>query len=124
MSSDFQIICLSHDPALTIEQDYPTSEQAIADAADHYAHPECDLIVGRWSGGLVELCCPGMVEGRAIPDHSGWHRDDEWVDAAWLRLALLAGAATTANARVPGCWKYLRLHRLRYILGVEEAPGS
>jgi hypothetical protein len=122
VSSDYQIICLSHDPAIIVEQDYTNAEQALNDAGDHYAHPDCDLIVGKWSGGLVELCCPGMPEGRKIRDHTWLHSGDQWVKAAWLRLALLAGAATTEAARIPGCWTYLRLHKLRYILGIEERP--
>lgn len=121
MSSDYRVICLSHDPAIEVDHDWIDADRALASIRDglEEEHPSCDLLVGRWSGGLVEVCCPGMVNG-APSNHSGWHREPKWADAGWLRLAVLAGLDVVKLARLYPCWTYDRAHRLRVILDVAK----
>lgn len=126
MSSTYAIFCLSHNPA--IEAAEPQGlEEAIALAADGLdGHPECDLLAARYSGGLIELGCPGRaVDGRVW--HPGWHRDAIWAEAGLLRVAAAvieteldghAEVITKAIQRLPMCWTTARLHRLRHVLEV------
>ena len=64
MSSDFHILCLSHEPALIIPgHEYDNPFAAIQVAADPMSretggHGSCDLLVGRYSASLVEVGCP------------------------------------------------------------------
>lgn len=132
MSSDYKILCLSHNPAIVIEGDWHSSRDghiiALAVAANpvgHEAtrqHAHCDLLVGRYSYPLVEVACPPSRPGDT--KHSGFHREAKWIDASWLRL-LAAAYASTDNAvlqaaqRVSGCWSADRVNRLRYELGLE-----
>jgi hypothetical protein len=131
VSSTYSIFCMSHDPAIDLP-DLPGVEESIEWARDGFGpHPSCDLLVGRYSGGLIEVGCPGAREPGITPGHrghSGWHRDTIWADAALLRVAAAAleeewdGRSTAiqhALAKLPMCWTLARLHRLRDILGVK-----
>lgn len=124
MSSTYNAICLSHDPAILINEiarhkiDLPISRD------DLRGHEHCDIVIGRWSGGLCELACPG----RDLPGPTGCrahHRSTEWTPVEWLRL--LVAATTPPNAIDPkllfrlsigGCWPLDRIHRLRDELGL------
>lgn len=124
MSSDYNALCLSHDPAIVMGTDERTWDAALE--RGRLDHPRCDLLVGRWSGGLVELCCPGMPVEQDHKPHSGWHRDPVWTDAGLLRIVALAwshaaldGVLRAALARTPMCWTKDRLMRLRPELGIE-----
>lgn len=131
MSSRYAIYCLSHDPAVEAVEEAPSLKEAETWAAAGFGHhPACDLLVARYSGGLVEIGCPPANEppgGRAPHrGHSGWHRDTVWADAKLLRVAAAsvavpgqAVALSSALQRLgAGCWKTERLHRLRYVLEV------
>lgn len=130
MSSDYDALCLSHDPAIILGMD-----ESSYDAALHRAridHPRCDLVVGRWSGGLVELCCPAMPvdrEDQGKP-HSGWHRDPIWADAGLLHIAAVVVqraendvALETALRKLPMCWTPQRLRLLSRVLGVPDGQS-
>lgn len=129
MSSDYHAICLNHDPALTIDDDNERGrrDQSAALTLGRREHPRCILLVGRWSGGLTGICCPGQVgyppKHPTPPTHSGWHRNDEWIGASWLRLLALSDEPTRVLAGRTGCWTYDTARRLRTVLGLGEADG-
>lgn len=115
MSSTYRVLCLSHDPAIALDIEWATPEAALAALADPGAaaeHPNCDLVVGRWSGALVEVCCPS---GRC-------HLRPIWVDKVWLRLLAVAhdskDVQVLAAADAFPCWPATRLARLRSELGL------
>ncbi len=123
MSSEYRILCLSHDPAIVVpsEDGWHRPEEALAAVADRTGpaelHANCALLVGRYSYPLVEVCCPRQTAIRQ-PGHSGYHpNSDEWVDAAWLRLLAVTTAEQRAPLRLPGCWTHETALRLRYELG-------
>jgi len=105
MSSEYTIICVSHDPAINIvDWDvFRSPEDALAVAHDrpdthHFMsqHKNCDLLVGRESGALVEVACPGSI-GRALPPGAGcrgyhMHTFATWTGVGWLRLLAMAFA--------------------------------
>lgn len=126
MSSTYKLLCLNHDPAIVIPgPDWNTPEPAIAAALEPAMHDwlvedhgQCDLLVGRYSYPLVEVCCPAHRK-----KCSTWHQGPVWIDADWLRL-LRAGMALVeddaqmkaAVGRVQShhaCWTPARIHRLR-----------
>lgn len=125
MSGNYRTICLNHNPALILLDAEWGSPEGAADALaavldrdpDGYLsdHAACDLLIGRWSGGLIQLCCPRR-------DMHGWmHRDPEWVEVGWLRLAhaaLLAGVHLEPKYRIPACWTDDRIRRLAPLLEV------
>jgi hypothetical protein len=139
MSSTYRILCLNHDPAIDIggewhsSQDGRSAAAAIAldpagavDAAGNAitdGHAGCDLVVGRYSYPLVEVCCP---QGR----HPGlYHPRPQWVDADWLRLLWHAQQAPeesslrrAASGSAMACWTPDRLGKLRNELGIDAAP--
>lgn len=130
MSSSYRILCMSHDPAIEAAEPHGVDEAVDMAIARFEGHPDCDLVVARYSGGLVELGCPAMGNPDGTPArnrHSGWHRDTVWGDAALLRIAAAvieteadghAEVLTAALKRLPMCWSAERLHRLRHVLGV------
>ncbi|MFH8619180.1 hypothetical protein ACH4E8_29520 [Streptomyces sp. NPDC017979] len=117
MSSAYRILCLSHDPAIATSSSYhypEGAEDAIRDQIQGHAH--CDLVIGRYSGGLVEIGCPSTPDpatGRCV------HGSTVWIDSDWLRL--LAAAHTSADTTVQHaaqhrCMPWHRLRRLRNAL--------
>lgn len=126
MSSRYRIICLSHDPAIVVlEPDWPQPDdplRVLADRASLPEHANCELVVGRFSYPLVQVCCPQSMERSNGPLHIGYHpHSDEWIDAGWLRLLLAAGPDAAKRARVPGCWSYERANRLRLELDLGDS---
>jgi hypothetical protein len=134
MSSEYRVLCLTHDPAIVIANEWrgPGGLAAALDAARKpttceatLEHRRCDLMVGRYSYPLVELACLGSGTTDA---HRPVHRDPVWVDADWLRLlyhARRSGVAVVQDAaagvgRSAGCWSVQRLARLRVELGVAD----
>lgn len=117
MSSTYRLLCLSHDPAICAGPEFGSnSAEDELNRAAETPHADCDLLIGRWSGALVEIGCP--------PRHaSTMHNRIEWVDVRWLRL--LTGAIHSADTRLLAlaepcmrtCWTTQRLHRLRELLG-------
>lgn len=126
MSSNYHVLCVSHDPAIVIEDGdaIVSSGEAIRKAqAGLVEHPSCDLLVGRYSYPLVEVCCFGNHVAQQIPCA---HHVPIWAEAGFLRVALLAlkyaptdRAMQAALERVPSCWTGHRLQSLRLeLLGV------
>lgn len=123
MSSDYRILCLSHDPAIVVDLNWNNPEQAIAAALAPGSHPEsalhehCDLPIGRFSYPLVEVCCPA---GNGTFAH-GVHLEPVWLDRDYLVL-LATALAVEGNPQLAaavqqvtrrGCWTAERLRRLR-----------
>lgn len=129
MSSVYQVLCLTHDPAILTEARWEggTGGEAMVLALHAASNPEtsealaahigCDLVVGRYSYPLVEVLCPpcrrgesGTWDGCVGYHPNGPHR----VDAPWLRIMLLHWQAhPEADLRTPGCWGPERVKRLR-----------
>ncbi|MFI6296823.1 hypothetical protein ACIBEJ_34900 [Nonomuraea sp. NPDC050790] len=131
MSSTYRIPCISHDPALVAgEYDTPdAAERAIRDGIDD--HPQCDLLIGRYSYPLIEVGCPPTTG----PDRSGRHpclphSATEWVDVAWLRI--LATVHHSGDDQMQALardshlahWPLERLRRLRDQLSLDLAEQT
>lgn len=125
MSSDYRRICLSHDPAIVIDDDeFSTLDAALAASVADTAHKHCDVMIGQYSYPLVRLFC--------LPGHG--HSDTKDIDPSWLRLlwaAVYRGEAHEVTAAIKGldrCWSVSRVQRLRYELDIdrlaEPAPAS
>jgi hypothetical protein len=125
VSSTYRILCLSHDPALTVGE-YSAREEAegaIRDGVED--HPRCDLLIGRYSYPLVEVGCPRSIgRNREGPNRHTVHGATQWVDVVWLRLLAAVQQsgiepmqALTREAHL-SCWSPERLRRLRDELGV------
>ncbi|WP_228979692.1 hypothetical protein [Streptomyces sp. DH12] len=124
MSSTYRILCLSHDPA-TEAGEYRTpeaAEEAIAEGLSE--HPNCHLMIGRYSSPLVELGCPPSrhqpTKLRCV------HGSTVWVDSDWLRLLVAAYQSpdpAVQQATKTGrhlCLSQALLGRLRLELGTEQ----
>ncbi|MER5815462.1 hypothetical protein [Streptomyces californicus] len=125
MSSTYRVLCLSHDPAIVIDRDFNTPDDAVDGVASLVAdHPRCDLMIGRYSYPLVEVACLSYAYRGGGPGCS--HKQGKWVDAEWLRLLALAYDSTDLRVREAArkgrfsCWTPERLHRLRPELGIED----
>lgn len=122
MSSRYEVLCLNHDPAIEIFDHDRTRDEAIADAREPgriEGHHDCDLLIARYSGALVEIGCPG-----SRGHNGGYHSGDEWVDVAWLRLLYIAHAHDigVGELRIPNCWTRERVLKLWALLGMERLP--
>ena len=126
MSSDYQALCLNHDPAIVVEGEWRSAAEAVAAVKARTderlrSHQTCDLLVGRYSYPLVEVCCPGG-------NHTGLlHTNEQWIDASWLRLLHAAYRSQDAEVldkaqRVGACWTAVRVGRLADQLGVGRQP--
>ncbi len=137
MSSTFSVLCLGHDPAIeTIHaardvRDLDTALSLLP--AQRVEHPRCDLLIARYSGGLVELICPPSTE-IGETRHSGTYHPHgpERIEARWLRLLWAACSYPTprepelqaaVDAFAVTCWAWPRISRLGYVLGVKNHPG-
>lgn len=124
MSSRYRIICLSHTPALEVEEGWTS----LGDAAEALAtgcgsaepHRVCDVVIGEYSYPLVDLHCP--------PGRHG-HRWVNSVDVRKLRSTLdrLSRGWWTAEYREARlwcmrnpCWSVDRLTALAPLLLSEE----
>lgn len=134
MSSVYDLLCMSHDPALAVTgRGWTTPEEAIAAALEPTMHDwlvedhgKCDLLVGRYSASLVEICCPASRE------HGGHnrHNSPQWIDRDWLVLLRAAMAAPADPAlraaiedvaRGQSCWTWQRLDRLASEFGLKAS---
>ncbi|MFE3678709.1 hypothetical protein [Streptomyces griseus] len=124
MSSNFYVLCVSHDPAILSTEHHTPGDAADTVKAGSALHPGCDLVIEEVSGGPVEIGCPPASSRDAGPRCH--HRDVEWVEVEWLRL--LSRAYTSTDPKVADavrqgrftCWPQERLHRLRGSLGIED----
>jgi len=133
VSSTYKLLCLNHDPAIATEgPGWQDPEPAIAAACEPAMHDwlaedhgKCDLLVGRYSYPLIEVCCPD----RGGNTTHGRHSSARWIDRDWLVLLYVAttdpagprlAGAVEALRRTAPCWTHERLERLRPHLGIEE----
>lgn len=130
MSSDYKLICVSHDPGLVISPEWSSASggrdiafAAVRDPASYPGvdeHERCDLLILRYSGALMEVACPGH-------DRPIRHVDADWVETPWLRLLWLAHQEPAGSPlkdaaldyRLAPCWTFERVHRLRGVLGID-----
>jgi len=136
MSDDFHAFCCSHDPAFNLT-DFDVGrdevEPMIRRMRQDSPHSDCNLLIGRYSGSLIDIGCPGSLGtdrgfGEAFGCASG-HKEIKWIDARWLKLALALLGPTGSIQSGPGaeeldavtrwCWTPERIHRLRRILTSE-----
>lgn len=116
MSSEYKIFCLSHNPVIVFgDCTWNRPEMALEAVRDRTGpaaeHPNCRLLVGRYSASLIEVCCPTSA-------HILRHGADLWVDAHWLRLIALASAGLVMHLQIPECWTAIA-RPLAKELGVE-----
>lgn len=129
MSSNYSVLCLSHDPAIIVhDPGYNRPEQAeaaIRDGVD--GHADCDLMIGRYSYPLIEIGCPA-ASGR--PKHlrpsvvTCYHGSTVWIDRDWLWILAAAYQSPDPAMRAAieqghqqQCLPWERLRRLRVELG-------
>jgi hypothetical protein len=137
VSSTYRILCLSHDPAITVNDPgynrAEDAERAIRERPTDHEH--CDLVIGRYSAAFVELGCP---TSRGQPEHLRpsllrcYHGGTKWTDMDWLLLLAAAYQSTDPGVQKAitdgrhGCLPWERLRRLRAELGItlgEETPA-
>lgn len=131
MSSTYYLLCLSHDPAITIT-DYQRPEQAEAAIRDRPSgHEQCDLMIGRYSYPLVALGCPASRDQAVKLGCT--HGSTMWTDSKWLSLLAAAYQSSDPDVRKAleegrhWCLPWERLRRLRVELGItvaEEAANA
>ncbi len=131
MSSTYYVLCLSHDPAITVnDPGYNSAAEAEAAIRDRPSgHEHCDLMIGRYSYPLVELGCPASRDQTVKLGCT--HGGIVWTDSKWLRLlaaAYQSGDPGVRKAMEEGrhwCLPWERLRRLRVELGitVKEEPS-
>lgn len=133
MSSVYRLLCMNHDPALTISHDWTSLDEAITAALKPAMydwlvedHGKCDLLVGRYSASLVEVFCPASRERLG----HGSHNSPQWVDKDWLVLLHAAMTAPPNQALAAAleplqgswsCWGWQRVERLASELGIKAA---
>lgn len=130
MSSTYRILCLSHDPAITIDTpDYNRPEQAETAITEGIeGHHTCDLAIGRYSYPLVELGCPATRNQPANLPCT--HASTIWTSTDWLRLLAAAYQSSDPAVREAAaqgshhCLPWNRLQRLRNELAftITETP--
>ncbi|MFE7072683.1 hypothetical protein ACFU96_21635 [Streptomyces sp. NPDC057620] len=141
MSSNYSVLCLSHDPAIIAhDPGFNRPEQAEAAIADGITgHENCDLMIGRYSYPLVELGCPRSADQ---PEHLRpgvlrcYHGSTQWTDREWLLLLAAAyqsedqsedqAVREAVKAGHHGCLPWERLRRLRLELNItiKEQRGA
>lgn len=133
MSSTYYVLCLSHDPAITVnDPGYNRPEEAEAAVRDRPSgHENCDLVIGRYSAPLVALGCPRSADQ---PEHLRpgtlrcYHGGTMWTDVDWLLLLAAAYQSTDPAVREAveagrhSCLPWERLRCLRVELGFAVRP--
>lgn len=113
MSSNYRVLCLSHDPAILVDSDAEGSSYAVGaeirEEALHTTHAACDLVVGRYSYPLIEVRCFGSF-------HCFHSTPRDWPN---ITLALILSAyrlggpiSELAQKAARNCWPPTRLYRL------------
>jgi len=134
MSSAYNVLCLSHDPAITAAYDCGSPEKAVEAIAHGIdGHEHCDLLIGRNSASLVEVGCPPSLHPRRDQHRCMTHGNTEWIDITWLRLLARAYQSSDEAVRTATteqgfrCWSRERLRRLQgelHIVLDEPAAGT
>jgi hypothetical protein len=102
VSSDYHVLCMNHDPAIMVAEEWHRPADALAAVKDREIggplaeHAHCDLLVGRYSAALVEVCCPG---GNHATGRKRMHINEQWIDVDWLRLLYQAHRFVRSRAR-------------------------
>jgi hypothetical protein len=139
VSSTYRVLCLAHEPALTLAPEWSRpedAEMAVAKPTEDNGlaeHADCDLLIGRYSYPLIEVGCPASKKGLPASHYPYHPHDTEWMDIAWLRLLWMARDYLAndedpylrmAVDKAPGCWSAQRLTRLAPELRLEllEVP--
>ena len=129
MSSNYSVLCLSHDPAICASYEHRTPEDAEA-AIRHGidGHATCDLMITRTSGAVVEIGCPPSAKqpgnGRC------YHSNTQWTGTEWVRLLAAAyqspdpAMGEAIKAGYHGCLPWERLRRLRAEVGFTVTEGE
>ena len=124
MSSTYDLICASHDPALTtINGEWSDLSRALTAVGGAGVHGGCDLVIGRWSGALISITCPPNSPAAAC---HGRHREPETIDVEWLWLLHKATAYPELSGPVEWvhrrfmCWHPQRVTRLAGLIDVES----
>lgn len=127
MSSNYHVLCLSHDPALVIDHDFSYEGIKALDSRERDAlagHQQCDLAAGRYSYPMIEAGC----FGRQMPGPTGckgMHGPVLWTRSEVLRLMIAATGKVDGKLLDPfTCWAPARLARLRAELGIVDAPSA
>ena len=135
MSSVYRVLCLSHDPAIELTEEWRSGangrDEIITAVLDRSgtelrSHPHCDLMVGKYSYPLVEVCCPVPATAPPTNLRNCCHAYPQWIDVKWLRLLFHAYAehgspvADAAAEMCRGCWSRERVRRLRTLLFLDE----
>lgn len=119
MSSMYRLICLSHDPGLTLDTEWHSGANGRAaaeldlrqpqDSAHEEVrqHARCDLVIGRFSYPLIEV--------GYLPYNTNVH----WIDVEWVRALATLATSGLADLRMPRGWTPERLIRLRSELGID-----
>lgn len=129
MSSNYHLLCLSHDPAIVLsEYDFQRADiSAVTRAYPGLAdHQQCDIMVGRYSYPLVEVGCFGAITLEGPTGCKGYHNGIQWMDRDWLRLLCTVNEHHSVNPQFMSpltgrCWTPERLRRLAPGLGMNPA---
>lgn len=135
MSSTYYVLCLSHDPAITVnDPGYNRAEEAEAAVRDRPSgHEGCDLMIGRFSYPLVELGCPRSADQPESLRPSVlrcYHGGTMWTGKEWLLLLAAAYQSDDPTVREAvkagnhSCLPWDRLRRLRVELGIAVKEPS
>lgn len=135
MSSQYKILCLSHDPTIevTTPEWYRPEQAEEAIRAGVEGHENCDLMLGRYSYPLIELGCPSTIpsQSRTGAHKCYGHRHTQWIGVEWAALLSYAqqqpdGSAMrgVASAVKLQCFSPERLRRLRMELGYGLGGGD
>jgi hypothetical protein len=105
----YRALCVSHDPALTSGEvhsgswsDQAGMEAALAHLIEEARteHPNCRLLIGRYSYPLIQVGCPANN-----PSCTRRHREVEWIGSGWLRILIDAGDQVgNWHQPVIDCW--------------------
>jgi hypothetical protein len=117
MSSIYRLLCLSHDPAIEIDTEHEwhsgnEGRKRVEEAAieGNEWHPNCDLLIGRYSYPLVEIGCPSSSHSTPFQ-----HNGTKWIDATWAALVIIASESNLIlpHTIVNSCWKPDRVKKLK-----------
>lgn len=127
MSSDFHLICLSHNPAIRLDiswhsgangrivAEHEMMNPAASAHEEVRRHAQCDLIIGEYSYPLVEIGYKSYEESTEV----------EWIDVRWVRLLALTAQSRPHSPEdnyklLPDGWTWGSAWRLLGELGLTD----